>query len=484
MLDDDQMTDEAVRPTHTAPGTYPCIWNLGDDGAVDGEIVLSASASPSGNARWSVEKPTVLELEDGRREEQSSFPQTGTLPYLKGRIKNSGEDILLGNVSLYTWFSDDTIVDADFALVGHSLFEMMDDGFRTANLQVTALDAISGSPPIASTTFPTRNVGSMTWSAEWNENSRQTWVGEQAEICLEYNARATVHDPYRFAVKFTPTLKISLKYGISAERWFEDWCNPLIRIVSAATGGVEGLTYLSFQCDDGSNVTAFTSGISQAPYASNINDVRGAKSAFTTSRDGLSILAMIEGWRSQREAGNPLIEGYNPALLVRRQHPRFRVLLLLQFLEALFGFENRTDLDRQKTIYLEKRNSLIDRLTALRDSELLTTAELRFAKSAIQKSPPQGLDTALRYHFERLPSSNVVDNLSSHALIERVASTLQPATVENALRVIRNQMAHGERDYPVGDLDKLASILNRIVRAIFLELLDCGEEACRRALQE
>lgn len=58
-----------------------------------------------------------------------------------------------------------------------------------------------------------------------------------------------------------------------------------------------------------------------------------------------------------------------------------------------------------------------------------------------------------------------------------------PDTTVSALRVVRNNLAHGLRGYESGLLHEVVGILERVVRAQALRLLGCAGEVQQRALQ-
>lgn len=477
------MADRPVFKIQIDPGTYSCRWDLGDGDLVRGELELRADRPPSGNAIWMVGKDKEVTTVEGHKELHYDFPQTVNQATLFGRL-DSGQEVLLIDVQLETWWEDRTRIDAAAAIVGHEVPREDQPIFSAAEVQITALDALGGRPPISSTSFsvPDENNPSRKWIIERNGDSVQKWSLDEIEVQLSYNSRASTFDPYKFSAAFTPVLNIRTQNPISLREWIDDWCIPLRRIAGAATGRREEIAYLALEADGGWNVAVFGSGITQAPYESNLASVRDAKPAFTTARDGISLLSLIQGWKTQRDAGNPLIEVYDPVMLARQQHPRSRVLLLIQLLEALYGFENLAILEERSVKHAEKREKLVELLTKLRDDGQIETADLRFVKDRMPKDSPRSLDEALRAHFQSLPDTSILDELKDLPIIKEVASTLKPPTSENALRVVRNKLSHGERSYPIPELDNLARLLDRIVRAIFFRVLGCDADVSKRAL--
>ena len=60
----------------------------------------------------------------------------------------------------------------------------------------------------------------------------------------------------------------------------------------------------------------------------------------------------------------------------------------------------------------------------------------------------------------------------------------KPETTRSALRVARNNLAHGTRGYDPAALDETVSLLEQVVRAHALRLLGCPDEVLARVLKD
>ncbi|MEV4156591.1 hypothetical protein AB0J48_26570 [Nocardia salmonicida] len=466
------------------PGTFNCLWFLDDATPVRGEVTLEPGRPPTASAVWSVTKPEEVHFDDGHIELHSSYPQEEVREEVRGRL-DTGQEIVLITARLHTWYADRTSIEAAAAIIGTDLPEESNFLFESAEIQITALDAIGGVAPLMAGSAASSASHPREWTVKQNGAASQSWSSDRATLNLYYSSRASAFDPYQFSVEHTPVLNIKLEAPISLRTWIDDWCTPLQRVIGAATGRYERITHIALrQNNDSWWAVVFGSGITQSPYVSQRSEVGKLNPAFTTYGDNISLLELIQGWRQQQRDGNPLIDAYNPAVLTPEQHPRSRLLLLLQVLEAVYGFENKEALVESAERHSEKRIALIDKLKELSTQEILEDSEFQFLKKNISKYPAQGLDQALRAHFRSLPTRDIITELSGLGVIREASADQSDKSPENALRIIRNNLSHGQVIYPVEDMNRLARLLDRVTRAVFLRILGCQPDVIKRVAEK
>ncbi|WP_433491996.1 hypothetical protein [Nocardia grenadensis] len=469
---------KAVIPT----GTYQCVWFLGPGSdSVAGEIELQDDRSPHGSAQWTLLEPERIVNASGRYELAESFPQDGRRNIVRGIIDELGLEIALVNVSIHTWYRGKTWLDAEAAIVGHKLPTGEVPGFSNLQLQLTGIDAVGGASPIAHIIggSPDNPRG---WDIRGNPDATQIWSNDEASVTLTYQTSSNAIDPFRIDVSYLPMIAIELCQPISLRDWVDDWCEPLRRIVGAVLDSPSEISSMSFRLPDGTAATVFGSSVSSQPYVSDIEKIRKSEPVFTTLRDGVSLLDLVVNWRVGKDLGNPLVEGFNPYVLTNRQHPRFRLLLLIQLLEALDGFENRATNAERASRYTDSRLDIIESIKALRESGAISSANFRFIKENLSKRPINSLDAALKRQFSLVGSSQIDDRLLAIGSVSELASELNPPTSVNALRVIRNDLSHGNRDYPSGDLHRIALVVKLVTRIRFMQLLGCGVDVAARMI--
>ncbi len=463
-MSSDKDTDTCVPSRSVKPGVYDCRWSI-DGNTVQGTIELAGGEFPHGTAKCTLASCAIPNgWAFGRIEHRDR---------VTGYIDDIKESVALVGVTVSTVWENVTHLDADYALVGDGLRDDPDLVFHEVRFQTTGLELLAGFTPLTQVTFPAEyDARVMNWSAECEGGTSREWSDESLSAELDFWSSATVADVYRFGVKFAPWATVKSREGHTVREWYRGWCGDLLTLVSAATGRAESLTHMHFARD---GVTVFTRGVSQSPYYASQD--RRTQVCYRIGGEGNdSLLDVLRRVQGKREEGHPMIDGYDPVVLSRAQHPRSRVLQLVQWIEAARGFETRETWERRVERHTAKRDELLEALTAARDGGVLTTTQLKFAKSAVSKFPFSSLDEALTAVFDRHPGLHIRRHLGDLPLIQAHLARDDCASVENAVRLIRNGLSHGATDYDPGQLDRLAGVLRHLVRADYLWLLGCDYE--------
>lgn len=482
------------------PGEYLCEWKLpvSLDGELsaqvyNGSIELGASKSPTGRIVgytyfWEVE-PTTGQM-------SRSLPNVKYYDTVRCRLIDRSEEVVLFNVQISDSFGGEAIdIDAAAALVGVDLPAGDDPQYLGMEIQVTALDAVGGRYPIRSVKRPESAVDwhGAEWSVKGNEDIVQRWTSGEMEVRHEYNLTARIFDPYDFRVRFSPVLRVNRTAPQGLDYWVDTWINPLRTIISAATGREEEITFVHLFSDlqdvgiPSVKAQLFARGVSQRPYFSSNEVVRKLNVAFSVSKDRLSLLEAVERWNAGVLAGNPLLQTYNPRILSADQHPRGRFLYVIQCLEGLDGFERKDENERRLRAHRVERHDLIATIKSSAEAlgGSIEAKHLKFARANVGKRPSDSLAACLKRMIEKLPDVGVQAEIADLSIVVEAMSSLSspPSGALDAIRIIRNDLAHGNRDYPPRQVGEAAELFYRVVRAHLLRLLGCGDEAQKAALR-
>lgn len=474
------MANTALKLRFT-PDEYLVTWQLPSvegEGtlAAHGALTVEAGKPPKGIAHGDLD--TLLEHPAPG---VTGFPQSVTVPRLTGSMAN-GANVLLLNAKVNYWFSSQASIYAEAAII--TLASITGDGadlFKTFEIQVGGLDAVSGVELIKSTSFPKKGMGGA-WSAEIESDNVQTWKDKTAKLTLSYNGTFRSFDPYAFRMGFSPVLRGELTTAVPLRELLDDWINPIRRVVSIATGRAEDLTYAAlYLSPTGGDVHGqlFGSGVTQEPYESSLEQVRKINSPLRLKPDAVSLLEMIRTWQRMAKVHHPLLETYGAMLHATDQHPRSRFLLLLQAIEGTYGLETKASFAKRLKKHIENRDAVVEAVAGSLDNK-----QRKFLERNLGTRPPAGLESAINWLAKRLPG-NVLDRLDATSLVTTAkAPTGEAKNAPDALRIVRNDLAHGNRGYDAYELHEAVNILEVMVRAHALQLLGCPVAVVERVLAE
>ncbi|MDL9938871.1 hypothetical protein QSJ18_19160 [Gordonia sp. ABSL1-1] len=460
------MTEDEIRLLREygsiEPGEYDCEWTINGK-QVRGHVELRAGRPPLGYAR--------IELIDGaipgkRGQYARRYPTSRDVPVVRGYIDSQMKHVTFFDVWLTAEFTERTRVAGAIALVSKE--ELADDIVFTAmTTQVTQIERFSGLPPIASNVRSSggapREFGITTTEMKCE------WPGAEMSATFYYGYRSSI-DPFILSVLFTPWIKFTASVAMDARAWLRQWCLPLVELISVATGARERATLVSLETTGDGKITAsvFSNPVSQEPYycARRSPDIL----AFTASDEDFSLVQALTRWNELHRAEHPLIVGYNTIALGNDQHPQARLLLLLQWLEASYGFDHRTEFDAQQEKHTAERDSLLAKLRTMREDGTLTRQEWKLAKRVPRFAQPS-LSEALSSYFTLHSDLDVESKLGKTTLIREVTAAGEAENVTDALRVVRNGLSHGTATYAAHLLLQVVDELHPLVRAEYLRLL-------------
>ncbi|WP_207127565.1 hypothetical protein [Actinocatenispora comari] len=278
---------------------------------------------------------------------------------------------------------------------------------------------------------------------------------------------------------------MKLQRSISFNEAISDWVSPLRYIVALGTGRKEESTYLSIRVgpdrSDDLTFQVYGSSLGQMPYASDGNAILKVRRAFSISTHHLSLLELLRSWQELERLHHPLLETYGSLMFVAEQHPRSRYLLLIQALEGLDGFDTRADRQKNVAAHSGRRTAVLEALQRLAGA--LGSEEIKFIKKFLNKRPLSSLDDCLRRTIQGLPI-DTASELGDTALVRSVMAERANGDYATCLRIVRNDLAHGNRGYDAFELHEAAEILDRVVRAHLAKALGCGDTVQSRILEK
>ncbi|CAL9484165.1 HEPN domain-containing protein [Streptomyces sp. enrichment culture] len=480
----DTKTAIEVKPQ---PDNYRCTWHLPHDGKIvdlPGELDLKVHRYPEGAifaeipGTWTIHETMKV----------MGFPQEREFPILKCSLENGLHATLL-DCSILIWAENRAAIYARYALVGNRADSDASQIDRL-KIQVSGIDSLFGKAPIKGHSMPIseKTVEVGIWSVEQDPESAQVWEDDGAKMTASFDSSITAADPYYFRMCHSPAVLIDIKEPIDFYMAIREWVEPLTDLAALALGRPQRITYLAAGRRNGEEARVgwtkyqvYGAGIHQDPYNSSLKGVAENRSAikWNAGSGEISPLKALRRWQELNSSHHPLVETYGSFLNVRAQHPRASYLLLLQALEGLHGYENR-EIERERGQRHRDRKSNV--LQTLKSCLSLSPGDLKFLKGAISNNPPKGLDSRLRESFSQIPV-DIIQELNKTDLIKAaMTDSRNPHDAADALRIIRNDLAHGNKGYPVEDLATVARILEQVTRAHFLRILGYPESVQVRAV--
>ena len=458
------------------PGEYRVLWHVPDkDGTIvqiDGDLILAPDRPPRAMAYGDL--PGIWTVANGTK--AAAFPQWHDGGEVQGQLLNGMHVILVDTV--VEAVADRTRLIGRAALVGRSKVPANFTVHRI-EVQVDALDALAAIPPLKPQPLQipgsTKRHLEFEWTATGQPDSTQIWSDAGAEVKFRYSVSRSADDWWAFRVTFSPVVLITPTEPMSFTVAFEDWVEPLRNVVSVSTGRPQPITYLAVDlgAEVGDPVThqVFGTALHQQPYASLGNTVRNRRPSFRVSPTELSLLELLRRWQEMKAEHHPLIETYGSLIYAKDQHPRSRLLLLLQAIEGLYGHEHQAEYEDRVAKHTTRRSEVIE---ALAD---VGTEVLKFVKKYLARVPPSTLDVAVAETLKAAPV-DVTEQLAATKLLQNAAS------VPAGLRVMRNKMAHGVLGYDAMDLYDVVQPLEGVVRANMVRVLGGTQDDQRRAQEQ
>lgn len=488
--------DPKALPLIYDPDEYLCTWSVpdGEGGwrTLSGSLDARVNRPPRGQVYGDV---PLRDRSTTPGQSAFDFPQRTELPALRASLAN-GSTLILLDAEISYWSPGAGHVDGSAALLGKGggffgrVTGVVEASVQpvpritSARFQIAALDAVLGTVPIDKVANPgIPGAPKEQWTAHTNPDAGVEWTSGGATLRVGYAGRMRVMDGYEFGLRFSPVATMELTAGVTLRELVDDFVEPLRRIIAIATGRSRDLTYLAVKLDGEKGwFQVFGSAITQEPFESSSKEVQDTSTAILAHGDELSLLDLITRWRQLESEHHPLVETYGSMLHAVDKHPRSRFLLLIQALEGMHGAETREQYDERVTKHTERRAAALERLRDLAE-ENLPAEHRRFIRENLQKRPSSSLDGALVAMAKALPVDGM-EALASTRLVSDLLASKRAESTSDALRHVRNDLAHGTRGYAFDELDEVVNILERIVRGHALRLLGCPDLVITRVFDE
>ncbi len=399
------------------------------------------------------------------------------LPRLIGRLRSNEQVIVIGAV-MSEWFLERFQGFGRWAIVGLDIASVPDDRYEHVTFQISDADLWFGVQPLGHIKWPKPKSATNTFSATLNPAAHRVWRDTRNGITVDVGYPHTYSlDPYRFALTFAPVFDIRSRQPLSLDDWRDQWIAPLVDLATIATKRPQTLSWLSVQHGKGREVrtgTVFTGGIHQSPYTAHYDEEwrRDAdlRPLFTLAGLSVTPMKLVRVWRSLQQSDDPFVDLYRAALFQPDLPARARFLHLIQALEGRHSFANRKADAKAQVAFRARREQVVE--AAARAG--LPTHDLRFLKEEWSKRRADSLERRLLLLLNALPSA-VRQTIESDARLDLIGSQLiasaSAPTFPAQLRVLRNQLSHGDRSYPDHELEPWVRAVELICRAQLLALL-------------
>ncbi len=450
------------------PNEYDAVWRV-DGHPLPGKVALLEEVPPRGEI-----------YDDTIPPEGASFPKPEERARLRGHLRR-GDDIVLGDVALSTWFPGHRTLNARWAVVGMGLDRVPDLAFTRARLQVSGLDTFFGVAPIKSRGWPVEPIDEdqETFSATSNPESNLSWEAEGVRVIASYDCQFAFADVYQQLVQFAPVLTIEVETPLSVDDWVERWVRPLVRFVTFATNAQQNLSWVSLSWDgegepsassEPVNAQLFGSGMSQVGYGAAAPALRSKRPLLTLAGLQTPFPDLVERWRALDEDENVFFALFRMVISQPELPNRARYLFLVQALESLHGVEHQAEDEASQTAFQTDRKRVLTEL----DEVGLNTDSLRFIKKNWSKRRPDSLARRLRDLIAWLPqvAADEVQALASTSIanyLEECAG--QELDVETLLQGLRNELSHGNSHWDEGTVAPWSDALELACRLHVLRLL-------------
>ena len=467
------------------PREYMCTWHLpkatqntGEDQLVDvlGTVDLDVRRNPTTSFQGIL--PYASDIGGAR------FPQDQEIECLTGTL-SSGFYISLHNCHIKFLFSSYGRAQGEFAVLSAKPFECNKHRkYQSIEVQIDGLETIVDITP--TTIEFTKRTDEHDESCKISIPTQNTldWRNQDSRMRLGYAGRLRP-DRFNFRTSFAPYLRIDIEEPISLADWWLQWIIPLCDLLEVINGKPLDIMYmLAFEDKDATGPErradqVFRYDILQDCIEIDENKFNRTHTVINLKQDNVNLLDLLIKRRELEASQHPLIETYRSNAVSDDQHPRSRYLLLIQALEGLYGYEHKEEYQQRCKQYTEKQNALLEKVKPAVSKE-----DFRFLKKNFPRRPFSGLRDALNTTFQGLPKS-VQDQIDGSEIVTQVRN--EPGSKRmssaDALTNVRNNLSHGSSLYDPNDLEEICSLLDKIVRAEILRLLDLSEVAQQRMLE-
>jgi len=319
---------------------------------------------------------------------------------------------------------------------------------------------------------------------------------EDVTVSARYDPAFTAADPYRFNVSNYATVEAESATPLTVDAWLRDWINPLVGVLSLATGEREEINTVFLTAPDPNREEAspIPGRLTGQLFGAGVHQ-RDQIAERRTRRDGTPLVPVFT-----LEQAPPLAElirtwlknlaDQAAAALYRLAldsslPPSVRFLLCAQAVEALDSSNRAIEEKSEFDAHVEQRKAAL-RATGKIADEHLDSATKQFITKNLMRSPYRPLASRLQRMVSALPDPETLaanwlkktETLGSH--LESQDRTSYP--LHERLASTRNVLSHGD-SIPASAIVPAIHILETLLRGQLLSRLGFVGEALETAYQ-
>lgn len=468
------------------PREYMCTWHLPkavqdseDDQLVDvlGVIDLGVRRNPTASFQGNL--PYASDIGGAR------FPQDQETECLTGTL-SSGFYISLQNCHIKYLFPSYGRAQGEFAVLSAKPFERdKHRKYQSVELQIDSLDTILDVPPTSVELIKHIEGHDEVYKISIPTQNYLEWKNQGTQMRLGYAGRLRP-DKFNFRTSFAPYLRIDLDEPISLADWWLQWIIPLCDLLEVINGKPLDIMYLlAFEDKDAAGPKrradqVFRYDILQDCIKIDEKKFNHTRAIVNLKQDNINLLNLITKRRELEASRHPLIETYRSNAVSDDQHPRSRFLLLIQALEGLYGYEHKGEYQQRSERYAEKREAVLKQV----EETAISSEDFKFLRKNLLRNPTSGLEGALSATFQTLPEE-IQTRIDNSKIVSRTRDIYKEENMPSAkaLTKVRNSLSHGSSAYDPNDLEEICSLLDKIVRAEIIRVLELPEVARQRMLE-
>lgn len=123
-------------------------------------------------------------------------------------------------------------------------------GWTTLRVRLTGLESVLGNA-IAATWWPrSAEVDPQRFSADLNRDAGYESEAEGVSVKVNYDQTFSAADPFRFSLSNYATATLTADSPIGVDEWVRAWIDPLVALISLATGERERINTVTLSAPD------------------------------------------------------------------------------------------------------------------------------------------------------------------------------------------------------------------------------------------
>jgi ApeA N-terminal domain 1 len=454
--------------TRDREGDHNGRFTLPDGRRAHGTLSLESNTAP--RVSLHPDTPTPIGPE-GR-----GFPIDTASEQLVGQLY-SNDEVVIGDVHLSEWFPNQFYASGRWALLGLSITRVPEGRWNSLEVRVTGLECLLGNA-ISATWWPkSSDTSPLRFSADLNADAEFVSTVDGVTLTAKYDATFSPADPYRFNLSNYATASFAAATPLTVDEWARGWINPLVGLLTLATGAQEEINTVTFVAPEPSrNETGPVSAEIKAQLFGGGIHQRDQPAERRTRPDGAPLVplftlddapplaALIRTWQTNLadETATSLYRlAIDPTLPT---HVRY--LLCAQAIEALDTTSHSTEEEADDAAHAERRAAAVSALDDV-TGEYLDATTKRFIRVNLARRPYRSLAGRLHRLIGEVPSFELRTQDWTKRTEELAAELEKLGRVSNPLHErlasTRNALSHGAT-LPATAVGPATRILQTLVR--------------------